>query len=96
MASVNKRTVWWTTGHDEQRTAVCYEATYHDRNGKRHRRMFDLKRDAQRWLDEQAAGLVTGSGPTRERARRRSRRTPSGGAPRRRMARPCATRWPAR
>ena len=60
MASINKRTVRWTTGDDEQRTAVRYEATYHDRNGKRHRRMFDLKRDAQRWLDEQAAGLVTG------------------------------------
>ena len=60
MASINKRTVRWTTGDDEQRTAVRYEAAYHDRNGKRHRRMFDLKRDAQRWLDEQAAGLVTG------------------------------------
>ncbi len=45
---------------DEGRTAVRYEATYHDRNGKRHRRMFDLKRDAQRWLDEQTTGLVTG------------------------------------
>lgn len=60
MASINKRTVRWTTSDGERRTALRYEATYHDRNGKRHRRMFDLKRDAKRWLDEQTTGLVTG------------------------------------
>ncbi len=42
------------------RSAVRYEATYHDRNGKRHRRLFDLKRDGKRWLEEQTTGLITG------------------------------------
>ena len=37
-----------------------YQADFYDRSGQRHRRMFDLKKDAQRWLDEQTAGLVTG------------------------------------
>jgi integrase len=60
MASINRRTIRWTTTDGERRTSVRYEATYHDRSNKRHRRMFDLKRDAQRWLDEQTAGLVTG------------------------------------
>ncbi len=60
MASINKRKVRWTTSEGEQRSAVRYEASYHDRNGKRHRHMFDLKRDAQRWLDEQTTGLVIG------------------------------------
>jgi len=60
MATINKRTVRWSTHEGKQRTAEKYEATYHDRAGKRHRRMFALKRDAQRWLDEQTTGLVTG------------------------------------
>jgi integrase len=60
MASINRRTVRWTTREGEPRSAIRYEATYHDRNAKRHRRMFDFKRDAQRWLDEQTTGLVTG------------------------------------
>ena len=60
MASINKRTVRWKTRHGEPRSAARYEATYHDRNGKRHRGTLVLKRDAQRWLDEQTTGLVTG------------------------------------
>lgn len=60
MASINKRTIRWNTQTGETRTTDKYEAAYHDRSGKRHRRLFALKKDAQRWLDEQTAGLVTG------------------------------------
>lgn len=60
MTSISRRTIRWTTQHDEPRTSHKYEAVYRDRAGKRHRRLFDLKRDAQRWLDEQTAGIVTG------------------------------------
>ena len=59
MASVRKRTVTWTN-ESGARTAERYEASYYDRSSKRHRRTFDLKKDAQRWLDEQTTGLVIG------------------------------------
>lgn len=60
MANIRKRTVTWTTGAGKARKAERYQADYYDRAGKRHRRIFDLKKDAQRWLDEQTTGLVTG------------------------------------
>lgn len=60
MPSIRKRTVIWTTDAGRPRTVGKYEADYYDRTGKRHRRLFDLKKDAQRCLDEQTAGLVTG------------------------------------
>ena len=60
MASITKRTIRWTTRDGEPRAAERYEALYRDRAGKRHRRSFTLKKDAQRWLDEQTAGIVTG------------------------------------
>lgn len=60
MASIRKRMISWTTELGEPRTTEKYQADYYDRTGKRHRRMFDLKKDAQRWLDEQTTGLVTG------------------------------------
>lgn len=60
MAGITRRTITWTTGTGEQRTADKYQADYTDRMGRRHRRLFPLKKDAQRWLDEQTAGLVTG------------------------------------
>jgi len=60
MASINKRTIRWSTQAGEPRTTEKYEAVYRDRAGKRHRRLFVLKKEAQRWLDEQTAGLVTG------------------------------------
>lgn len=37
-----------------------YRARYRDVSGKEHAKHFDRKTDAQRWLDEQTAGLVTG------------------------------------
>jgi integrase len=60
MASINKRTIRWTTQIGEPRATEKYEALYRDRSGKRHRRSFTLKKDARRWLDEQTAGMVTG------------------------------------
>ncbi len=60
MPSIRKRTVTWTIDAGRPRTVGKYQADYYDRTGKRHRRLFDLKKDAQRWLDEQTAGLVTG------------------------------------
>lgn len=60
MASINRRTIRWTTQGGESRTSEKYEAVYRDRAGKRHRRLFVLKKDARRWLDEQTAGMVTG------------------------------------
>ena len=60
MARIRKRTIEWTTQTGEPRTSEKYEASFHDRVNKRHRRLFNLKKDAQRWLDEQTAGLVTG------------------------------------
>lgn len=60
MASIHPRTVTWTTKAGEKKSAQRYQARYVDRAGKEHARLFKLKRDAQRWLDEQAAALVTG------------------------------------
>lgn len=60
MASISKRTIRWTTQNGEARSTEKYDAVYRDRNGRRHRRSFTLKKDAQRWIDEQTAGLVTG------------------------------------
>lgn len=60
MASISKRIISWTTQSGEQRSTEKYDAVYRDRNGRKHRRSFALKKDAQRWIDEQTAGLVTG------------------------------------
>lgn len=60
MASISRRTIRWTTQDGEPRSTEKYEALYQDRAGKRHRRLFVLKKDARRWLDEQTAGMVTG------------------------------------
>jgi integrase len=37
-----------------------WRARYRDRTGREHARHFERKVDAQRWLDEETAGLVTG------------------------------------
>lgn len=44
----------------KQRADGVWRARYRDDAGKEHARHFDLKRDAQRWLDEVAASVVTG------------------------------------
>ena len=45
----------------KQRPNGSWRARYRDAAGKEHARHFKLKRDAQRWLDEETAKLVTGS-----------------------------------
>ncbi|KQR87003.1 hypothetical protein ASF96_10440 [Microbacterium sp. Leaf179] len=37
-----------------------WRARYHDASGKEHAKHFELKRDAQRWLDEVTTSVVTG------------------------------------
>ncbi|GAA4342079.1 tyrosine-type recombinase/integrase [Microbacterium rhizosphaerae] len=44
----------------KQRSDGTWRARYRDDAGKEHARHFTLKRDAQRWLDEIAAAVVTG------------------------------------
>ncbi|MGF6822422.1 integrase [Microbacterium sp. ZKA21] len=44
----------------KQRPDGVWRARYRDDAGKEHARHFKLKRDAQRWLDEVAASVVTG------------------------------------
>ncbi|MEV4689447.1 tyrosine-type recombinase/integrase [Microbacterium sp. LWH3-1.2] len=44
----------------KQRTDGVWRARYRDDAGREHARHFTLKRDAQRWLDEVAAAVVTG------------------------------------
>ncbi len=60
MASIHVRTIRWETKDGEERTGRRYQARYRDRSGQEHARLFKLKRDAQRWLNEQTAGIVTG------------------------------------
>lgn len=60
MSWIDKRTITWETADGKQRKATRYEAGYRDRAGVRHRQLFELKRDAQKWLDEQTTGIVTG------------------------------------
>ncbi|ACZ31091.1 integrase family protein [Xylanimonas cellulosilytica DSM 15894] len=38
-----------------------WEAQYRDASGRRHRRQFDRKRDAEKWIDEVTAAVVTGT-----------------------------------
>lgn len=60
MASIRKRTIRWKTKDGDERTAERWHARYADRSGKEYARDFKLKRDAQNWIDEQTAGLVSG------------------------------------
>lgn len=61
MATIKKRMIRWTTKDGQERTKEKWRARYVDDGGDRHARDFDLKRDAQDWLDEQTAKLVTGT-----------------------------------
>lgn len=45
----------------KRRTNGRWRARYRDEAGKEHARHFDRKVDAQKWLDEETAGLVTGT-----------------------------------
>ncbi|MGK2876723.1 MAG: tyrosine-type recombinase/integrase [Nocardioides sp.] len=60
MATVRRRSVDWTDSAGRTKTSVRWEATFRDRTGRRHRRLFEFKRDAQQWIAEQDAGVVSG------------------------------------
>jgi integrase len=57
---ITKRTVKWTTNDGQRQEALRYQADHTDRSGKRHRKLFDLRKDAVVWLKEQDAGFVSG------------------------------------
>ncbi len=61
MATIRKRTIRWTTKNGAERTKERWRARYVDDAGQRHDKDFDLRRDAQDWLDEQTAKLVAGT-----------------------------------
>ena len=61
MASVSKRTIHWTTKDGQERTGERWQAHYRNEHGRQHRRLFKRKVDAQRWLDETTASIVTGN-----------------------------------
>ena len=57
-----------------------WRAQYRDAAGKEHSKHFDRKTDAQRWLDEVTAAIVTGQYVDHARAASPFANTPSGGA----------------
>lgn len=66
MASIKKRTRAKRvrdrrTGEVRETEVEYWRARYRDDSGKEHARHFDRKVDAQTWLDEQTAALVTGN-----------------------------------
>lgn len=60
MASIHKRSIRWTTKDGEERRGEKWQARYVGDDGKEHAKLFTLKKDAQKWLDEQTASLVRG------------------------------------
>jgi integrase len=69
VSSLTKRTVRWQTKSGEVRTGERWQARYLDDTGERHERVFRLRRDAQDWLDEQTAKLVSGTHVAPRKAR---------------------------
>jgi integrase len=66
MASIVKRTRTSQvkdkrTGETREKDVEFWRARYRDDAGKEHARHFERKVDAQQWLDEQTASLVTGT-----------------------------------
>lgn len=61
MGTIKKRTIRWRTKAGEVRTAERWQARYVDDLGERFAKDFELKRDAQTWIDEQTSKLVTGT-----------------------------------
>ena len=64
MASIQKRvttrTVIHASGRERVVTTTRHRARYRDEAGKEHSRHFPRKVDAQKWLDEVTASMVTG------------------------------------
>ena len=66
MASISKRTMTRlvmdnATGQEKTVTIERYRARYRDESGKEHARHFIKKAQAQRWLDQVTASVVTGT-----------------------------------
>src|SRR5664280_1577995 len=60
MVSIHRRTVRWTTQDGHQRTGQRWQARYVGEDRKEHAKLFALKKDAQRWLDQQTVDLIRG------------------------------------
>jgi integrase len=60
VASIKKTTISWTTKAGEKRTAERYKARYRDEADKEHAKLFKLKRDAEKWIQQETASLVRG------------------------------------
>jgi integrase len=58
--SVKKITITWTTKAGEKKELDRWQARYRDPFGRQPSKNFDRKVDAQQWLDEQTAAIVTG------------------------------------
>lgn len=58
--TIKKVTVSWTTKTGERKTAERWQARYRDPFGGQPKKNFDRKVDAQQWLDQQVASVVTG------------------------------------
>ena len=73
-----------------------YRARYRGPDGIEHAKHFTRKTDAQRWLDEQTAAMVTGHYVDPRAGRVTFRRTRSNGARPRRTGRPLLIWWHVR
>jgi hypothetical protein len=58
--SVKKVTIRWKNAAGEERSAERWQARYRNEFGRQPSKNFDRKVDAQRWLDEQTAAIITG------------------------------------
>lgn len=58
--AIRKREHSWKTKDGREHTATKWEAEHVDPHGKRRRKSFDRKTDAQSWLDEQTTAKKTG------------------------------------
>ena len=60
MASVKKESIRWNDKKGNPREAERWVARYRDEAGRQRKKNFNRKVDAQRWLDETTASIVTG------------------------------------
>lgn len=58
--SVKKVTIRWKNAAGEECSAERWQARYRNEFGRQPSKNFDRKVDAQRWLDEQTAAIITG------------------------------------
>ncbi|TWP33537.1 tyrosine-type recombinase/integrase [Leekyejoonella antrihumi] len=58
--SIKKETIRWKDKAGDAREAERWVARYRDEAGRQHKKNFGRRVDAQRWLDETTAAIVTG------------------------------------